>query len=293
MLQLIIHGGAGKVKKEEEVRLGIKEALEAGWEVLKRFNALEAVIAVVQKMEDNPVFNCGTGSALNIDGEVEMDASVMTSDGSFGAVAAVKMVKNPILLARGVMDKTDHLLLVGEGAEKFARSLSFPPYDPRSAERLALLENLKKEGEIPFMPRLSHKLLQTKEEQVGTVGAVARDHEGTIAVATSTGGIMGKLPGRVGDSAIIGAGTYASKWGGISATGHGEEIMRNLLAYKAVEEMEDTQAQVVAKRIILELKEKGCSCGMIAIDWRGNVAFAFNTESMAWGYCTDQGQKIF
>jgi len=296
MPQLIVHGGAGAIKNEVEHRKGIREVLDHGWGELTKKGALEAVVAAVSCMEDNPVFNCGTGSSLNIEGEVEMDASLMLSDGSFGGVASVKNVQHPILLARKVMEETDHLLLAGSGAEKFARELGFPFYDPRTSQREKLLEEMKKTGNFPYLPRLARgfqKKTPFSKSGVGTVGAVAREDSGLIAVATSTGGIMGKMAGRVGDSCVLGAGTYASNYGGVSCTGHGESILRLLLAYRVVENMCPRRAQDVIPELVSWAKKQGASCGVIGIDWRGNIGFAFNTDAMSYGYVENGNFVLF
>lgn len=288
MLQLIVHGGAGRIGNAADYRKGIEEALLCGKRALQTDGALPAVLAAVRAMEDNPVFNCGTGSALNLEGDVEMDASVMTSDGKFGAVGGLMRVQNPVLVAQKVMEETDHLLLVGEGAEILARHWGFPIYDPRTEVKKQALKELKRSKESPFLPHIGKFI---KDSPGGTVGAVARDNDGHIAVATSTGGIMGKLKGRVGDSAILGAGTYASHWGGISATGHGEAIMKLLLAYRGVENMKEKRASLVIDELVKFAQEQGCKCGLIGIDWRGDIGYAFNTEVMAYGFI--QGEEFF
>jgi beta-aspartyl-peptidase (threonine type) len=288
MALLIVHGGAGKLSDPDGHRKGVKAALNQGYPVLLKLGALEAVVAVVSALEDDPVFNCGLGSALTIEGTVEADASVMLSDGRCGAVGVVRGVKNPIVLARKVMEETDHILLVGEGAERFARSLGYKTNHNLVTEpRAKLLESLKRSGKAPYLPRFENFL------DLGTVGAVAQDEEGLIAVATSTGGLMGKLPGRVGDSAIIGAGTYASEHGGASATGHGEAIARLLITCWATELMERYPAQEAIDRVISEAKLKDCACGIIGIDAQGNLGLGFNTQSMSWGYIKDGNSVIF
>jgi beta-aspartyl-peptidase (threonine type) len=287
MPQLIVHGGAGHgITDAEHVRLGIALALQEGMRRLREQGPLEAVIQIVQWMEDNPIFNCGTGASLNLSGEAEMDASVMTGDSRFGAVAALQRVRNPILVARKVMEETDHLLLVGDGALRFARFWGFADWDSVTPERRKALEELKEKGSSYF-PHLD----QHFKESYSTVGAVARDDEGKLAVATSTGGIAGKLPGRVGDSAICGAGTYACSWGAVSATGHGEEIMRHMLAFRTVQSMKFLVASIAIQQ---SLKEKpSCRCGLIGIDWRGNVGLGYSTKEMAWGYFDDEKMVLF
>ncbi len=286
MEAIIVHGGAGRIKEREDYKRGVEEALKIGYGVLKK-GALDAVIEAVVSMENNPIFNCGIGSSLTLDGRVEMDASVMTSDGSFGAVGCIERVKNPILVARKVMEETDHLLLVGKGALRFARLRGFKPSNLITERRRRMLERIKEQGH-PYLPRLKRFL-----GEFGTVGAVAIDRQGKIAVATSTGGLVGKLPGRVGDSAIIGAGTYASKYGGASATGYGECIIRLFLAKHAVELMKEYGAENSIRMVIEEAKKEGCECGLVGIDEKGGIGFGFNTQSMAFGYIKNGRLSLF
>jgi len=288
MAVLIIHGGAGKLLYEQEHREGINQALKVGWEILKkRDKALDVVCKTVVNMEDNPTFNCGTGSVLTIDGKVEMDASIMTDDGQFGAVGAISKVKNPIMVARKVMEQTDHLLMVGDGATRFARLMGFEKFEKitrRSRERLA---NLKREGKSIYFPKL------TKYLRLGTVGAIALDTNKRIAVATSTGGINGRLSGRVGDSAIIGAGVYANKNGAATATGHGEMIMKMFLSKMVVDLMKKYSAQKAVDIALKEVKRNKALCGIIALDRNGNVGYGYSSQSMSWGYIVDDKTVIF
>ncbi|HET8578848.1 MAG TPA: isoaspartyl peptidase/L-asparaginase, partial [Methylomirabilota bacterium] len=223
---LIVHGGAGAdpVEGREELREGIREAVAAGWRPLSEGgSALDAVEAAVRALEDHPRFNAGRGSVLTSAGTVEMDASIMEGDGlRNGAVAAVVGVRNPISLARRILEDGRHSLFAGEGALEQAKAFGVALCDPAGL----ITERQRK--------RLAALLADTVE--AGTVGAVALDRSGTIAAATSTGGMLGKLPGRVGDSALIGCGTYAeSTLGGVSCTGHGEAIIRVALARRALE----------------------------------------------------------
>jgi beta-aspartyl-peptidase (threonine type) len=287
MLAIIVNGGAGSAKaltpEEQEIaRKGVRKASEAGYLVLsKGGKAIDAVVEAVRVMEDDPIFNAGTGSALTINGEVEMDASLMTMDGHFGAVGAIKDVKNPILVARKIMEQTDHLLLVGDGAIKFARHLGFEKHNPITKRQQEKLTKLKEKGESQYFPNLKKYL------KYGTVGAVAFDKNQTIAVANSSGGIRGKLPGRVGDSAILGAGTYASVFGGATATGHGEWIMKLLLSKMVVDWMKNNNAQTAIEHALKEAKQAGCFCGIIGIDNKGNIGFGKTTKYMAWAYLKD------
>lgn len=294
MKAIIVHGGAGRaVKNIEETRKSIQTALNIGYKVLQNNNdAVKAVVEAVRNMEDNPIFNCGTGSALNIIGEAEMDASLMFirqsgEEPQFGAVAIIKSVKNPILIAQKILEETDHLLLAGEGALKFARKLGFEPYNPVTEEKLKQLEEFKQKGDFSYFSKISNYL------RWETVGAVAIDDKGGIAVATSTGGILGKLPGRVGDTAIIGGGTYVSAFGGASATGHGEGIMKLLLTEYATNQMFEHPAQEAVGQAIKKATDKNVRCGLISIDARGNIGFGFNTETMDYGYLKEGENKVF
>lgn len=293
MLTIIIHGGAGssKVLTSEEqklARIGVRKAAEAGYLVLgKGGKALDAVVQAVRVMEDDPIFNAGTGSALTINGEVEMDASLMTMRGHFGAVGAIKEVKNPILVARKVMEETDHLLLVGEGAVKFARYMKFEKYNPITKRQQNKLAQLKEKGKSQYFPNLKKYL------KYGTVGAVAFDRFQQVAVANSSGGIRGKLPGRVGDSALLGAGVYASELGAVTATGHGECITKLFLSKITVDMMKIHSAQTAIELALKEPKKIGCACGVIGIDNRGNIGFGKTTEYMAWAYLRDNALVSF
>jgi beta-aspartyl-peptidase (threonine type) len=288
MSVIIIDGGAGKLLYEDEHRKGINEALQVGWKVLAHGgSALNAVISAIINIEDNPSFNCGTGSVLTIDGKTEMDASIMTDDGQFGAVGAIRQVKNPILVARKVMTETDHMLLVSDGAIRFARLMGFEKYEKiiqRSKDRLA---KLKKEGRSIYFPKLK------KYMKLGTVGAIALDNKKRIAVATSTGGINGRLSGRVGDSAILGAGTYADYNGGATATGHGEMIMKLFLSKLVVDLMKRYSAQQAINITLKQVRKEKALCGLIALDKKSNVGIGYTSKSMSWGYIKDNKINIF
>ncbi|MEO0082504.1 MAG: isoaspartyl peptidase/L-asparaginase [candidate division WOR-3 bacterium] len=301
-LALICQGGAGVLPDPAASAAGLAEALEKGYRLLRQSaDALDVVVETVRIMEDNPVFNAGTGSSLNLEGVAEMDAGVMTQDGRFGGVCAVTGVRNPILLAHKVMTETDHLLLCGRGAEAFARQMGFPEYDvvtERARERLA---KFKEEGVSDYFPRLAARLRAKAEERgggsvsethkMGTVGAVAYDKHGVLAAATSSGGIVGRLPGRVGDSAIPGAGVYAGPSGAVSCTGHGEAIVRIGLGRDIVERMKTIPAATAAILVIAEAKRRKIMCGLVGIDARGQVCFGHTTPDMAWGYVV--ADKLF
>jgi beta-aspartyl-peptidase (threonine type) len=267
---LIVHGGAGADPGgREELRGGMRDAVAAGWRALAEGGtALDGVEAAVRSLEDHPRFNAGRGSVLTAAGTVETDASIMEGDRlRNGAVAAVSGVRNPITLARRILDAGGPSLFAGPGALARAQDLGVPLCDPaelvteQQRRRLAAL-------------------------QAGTVGAVALDRLGTIAAATSTGGISGKLPGRVGDSALIGCGTYAeTTLGGVSCTGDGEAIIRVTLARRALEILKSVgdpgQACEVALSVLVE--EGGGQGGLILVDWRGRVGWARSTTLMPVG----------
>ena len=269
---IAIHGGAGVMRADKPGaahRAVLKQALEAGYEILSnKGKSLDAVAAAVVVLEDSPLFNAGRGSCFNADGEIEMDASIM--DGATrraGAVAAVRRVRNPVLAARAVMDHTRHVLLAGAAADRFAGKQGLalePPEYFRTEKRLsALRRNLK--------------------NYHGTVGAVALDAEGNLAAATSTGGYTGKLPGRLGDSPIIGAGTYADNRScAVSGTGLGEAFIRAAVAHDVCARMRYTEASLAAAAAaaLKSVAALGGDGGLIAVDRAGNVAMPFNSEGM-------------
>jgi L-asparaginase / beta-aspartyl-peptidase len=271
---IIVHGGAGAdpVEGRDELRQGMRAAAAAGWRVLAAGGAaLDAVESAVRALEDHPRFNAGRGSVLTRDGTIEMDAAIMEGDGlACGAVAAVSRIANPITLARRVMETRRHVMLVGDGALAFARSMGIPECD---ADAL-----------VTDRQRRRHAELAGRHAKLGgTVGAVALDRSGTIAAATSTGGTAGKLPGRVGDSALIGCGTYAeSSIGGVSCTGDGEAIIRVVLGHRALAYLKDADdpeyaAQVAVDLLVEEGRGQG---GLILLDWRGRAGYAFSTPLM-------------
>lgn len=273
---LIVHGGAGAdpADQPEALREGVGQAVEAGWAVLRGGGrALDAVEAAVRALEDHPRFNAGRGSVLTTAGTVEMDASIMEGDTlRNGAVGAVTAIRHPISLARRILDEGRHCFFAGPGALDHARALGLSPCDPAelvTERERARLERRRQEGVA-----------------AGTVGAVALDRSGTIAAATSTGGIAGKLPGRVGDSALIGCGTYAeSSLGGVSCTGSGEAIIRVALARRALEILKavndpDRACEVAISVLADEGQGRG---GLILLDWKGRAAWCANTPLMPVG----------
>lgn len=295
MPAIIVHGGAGTVNLTSDHERGVADAVRAGWSALdggKR--AVDAVEAAVVSMEDNPLFNAGYGSSLNAAGYVEADASIMLDDLSFGAVAALTAAANPIRAARLVMERTDHLMLAGSGADEFARKVGLKGRDLRTAARRELyakrMATLASGGELKYLPKLPGLL---DDLDLGTVGACAIDADGRIAAATSTGGLMMKLPGRVGDSAIIGAGTYAVADGGVSATGHGEAITRFMLAKEAVGAMAELGAQKAIDRILDTAAARGVLFGLVGISRAGAVAHGFTTQAMSWASIEDAVLSTF
>ena len=294
---LVIHGGAGVVAKdvtpqrEKAVRATLQRALESGYAQLKAGKpALDAVTAVITVLEDDPLFNAGKGAVFTHDGRNELDASIM--DGSTlraGSVANVHRVKNPILLARAVMEKSPHVMLVGDGAEEFARSVGVELVDPKyfyTEDRWQQLQDaLKKDREKNIAP--------TKAPHHGTVGAVALDAHGHLAAATSTGGMTDKRYGRVGDSPIIGAGTYANATCAVSATGWGEYYIRANAAHDICARVEYRGEPVAqaAKEVVMDVIPKlGGDGGVIALDAQGNFSTPFNTEGMFRGWIDRDGK---
>ncbi|MBU2931078.1 isoaspartyl peptidase/L-asparaginase family protein [Vibrio cyclitrophicus] len=299
LFSIAIHGGAGTILREQmsdELKTGITEALKksvlAGYQVLQSGgDAVDAVVASVKVMEDSPHFNAGKGSVLTHDEFVEMDASVMHgSEMDAGAVAGVRHIKNPIELARDVMLKSDHVLLIGEGAEKFAfeHEYTFTEQDYFFTERrYDQLLSMKEKGifalsEAKYDEQQAHKYPDDKK--YGTVGAVALDQSGNLAAATSTGGVTNKKYGRVGDSPIIGAGTIAENGNvAVSTTGMGEFFLRKMVASDVAARMRYLKEDVhtACETIIQgELKAMGGEGGLIAIDGQGDIHFGMNSSGM-------------
>lgn len=263
---IIVHGGAGPIKDDSlPARLeGCKAAALAGWKIVEQGgSSLDAAEAAVVVLEDNPLFNAGTGSTLNSLGKVEMDAAIMEGTNlRAGAVAAVTGIKNPIRLARRILEDGRHLMLACEGALLFARQIGFP--------------------EIPADALIVERVKQRWESRHGTVGCVALDSAGKLAVATSTGGIFNKLPGRIGDSPLPGCGTYANSYGAVSCTGDGEAIMRVVMARDAVQLLQDgLEPSEAAGTAVAKLERLTRSTGgLIVIDRHGQFGYARNTTHM-------------
>lgn len=284
MFSIVVHGGAGPKQDQESgaaARASCLAAAERGAAVLAAGgSALDAVEVAARWLEDDPLFNAGLGAVLNADGEVELDASVMNGETlEAGAVAVVKTVKNPISLARLVMDKSPHVLLVGEGADAFARAQGVPAIAPGSlVTPLQRQRWLERTGAGP---------------KHGTIGAVAVDQRGQVAAATSTGGTAGKLKGRVGDSPLIGAGTVAdSRWAAASSTGVGEFIIRVGLARAVLEGVRrGAGLDAACEEAVAELKRIGGDGGVIAVTPSGGVGWAFCSERMAGAFVKSTGER--
>ena len=293
MKAIVLHGGAGKFPDESDLvshSAGIGIALDNGYKSLTETgNALEAVIAAVKSMEEQPTFNCGRGSVLNVNGEVEMDAAIMCSDLRAGAIANVRDILHPIEAARLVMEKTDHVLLGGDGLEEFVKAMGIPRekdliVPKRKKQWEDNLEKIKN-GEFTDFKKLNSLIdryrLLPKEEYYSTVGAVAIDDNDQIVAATSTGGISMKIFGRIGDTPLIGCGTYADKFGAASATGQGEKIMKLTLCRLAVAYMETMTAQEAIEKALARAREIDCDCGLIGIDFRGTIGKGNTSNNMS------------
>lgn len=287
---LVVHGGAWAIPNEAitACQAGCRRALEAGWAILQRGGAaVDAVEAAIVVLEEDPTFDAGFGSHLNRDGYVELDAIIM--DGATlnaGAVASVQRVRNPIRLARKVMESCEHMLLVGDGAERFAAEQGLPLCRPEELiherEKKAWTKCIQGEHRYEFHFSSQH----------GTVGAVARDVRGNIVAGTSTGGTCCKLPGRVGDAPLIGCGCYADiEAGGVSCTGWGEAIMKVVLAKSATEDLRSGKSAQLAAGAAVQLlaRRVNGTGGLILLDRNGNPGFAFNTPHMAHGYVAPDG----
>lgn len=275
--RIIVHGGAGPIRDGllTQRQVGCQKAAEAGAAQLRQgCSALDAVQSAVTVLEDDPLFNAGTGAVLNRHGKIQLDASIMNGANlAAGAVAAVSRLKNPICLARHVLDDGRHVLLAGEAALEFARSVGIEAY----SDAALIVEHQRRRWEADH----------------GTVGAVAIDQHSEIAAATSTGGLFNTLPGRVGDSALIGCGTYADDVGGVSCTGIGEAIIRVVLAKSAVDLLHaGLSPQAAVAQAIAHLSAKTQQqAGVILIDRQGRMAYGHNADYMP--LCTiNEGNDI-
>ena len=283
---LVLHGGAGVItrdkltpEREAQIRADLERALRAAYAVLaKGGKSTDAVTAAIVILEDSPRFNAGKGAVFTHDGINELDAAIMDGRArTAGTVAGVRTIKNPILLAKAVMDNGRHVMLVGRGAEEFAQTAHIEIVDPsyfRTEERWQELQKA------------------IAEDHFGTVGVVALDRTGDLAAGTSTGGLTNKRYGRVGDSPIIGAGTYADAQCGVSATGHGELFIRYTVAHDIcarVEYAHEPIAQAADDVVMRELPPVDGDGGVIALDAQGHWALTFNTPGMYRGYITEDG----
>ena len=287
---VVVHGGAGvlsNISKEQQIFIEqkVSETILSAYEILQKCgSSLDAVEFVVSEFEDSLLFNAGRGSVYTSDETQEMDASIMYGfDRSAGAVASIKKIKNPIKLARKVLEETEHVILVGDGAESFAESIGETIVEPSYFHSEKNLKRLRK---------LKSKIADSQiiQDKIGTVGAVAIDKKGTISAATSTGGMTNKMPGRVGDTPIIGSGTWAqNQVCGVSSTGHGEFFIKFQVAKEVCTRMEylNQSLKDSSHAVIKELKDIGASGGLIAIDKDANVSTPFNTEGMIRGSLTN------
>lgn len=310
-LGFVIHGGAGVIsrgslspEREKEYRAKLEEALMAGYKALQAGrSSLDAVEIAIRILEDSPLFNAGKGAVFTNEGKNELDASIM--DGKTlgaGAVAGLTRVKNPITLARAVMEKSEHVMMVGAGAEKFAEQQKIDLVDPKyfwtESRWNSLQRILKQEKEKEEKSKDHGKLTEAEKpaNKFGTVGAVALDKDGNLAAGTSTGGMTNKRFGRVGDAPIIGAGTYANNATcAVSATGWGEYFIRLAVArdISALMEYRALTVQQAADLVIkTKLQNLGGDGGVIAIDKFGNIGVSFNSEGMYRAYINAEGKPV-
>ncbi|PYT69083.1 MAG: peptidase T [Acidobacteria bacterium] len=304
---LIVHGGAWDIPDEavDSCKSGCQRALAAGWSILsKGGHALDAIEAAVVVLEDDPVFDAGYGSHLTLEGRVECDVIVMNGATlRAGAASTLHRVKNPIRVARAILERCPHMMLVGEGAERFAKERGIALCNPGDLISEAERDAWRKCKED------KHAAEHHRGHEQGTVGAVAIDREGNLFAATSTGGTCCKLPGRVGDSPLIGCGCYAdSEAGGVSCTGYGEAIMKIIMAKTAVDFLRRPEvcmntpsgvscggpsAQLAAREAVHLLgKRTHATGGLILLDREGNPGFSFNTPRMAYGYVALDGNFV-
>lgn len=324
-IAIVVHGGAGTIAADrlEVAQAGCREAVMIGWRMLQAgSSALDAVEATVRALEDNPNYNAGTGSCLTAEGNIEMDAGIMEGHTlRVGAVAVVELVKNPIVLARRVLE-SPHVLLAARGAREFALEQGIPLCSREDLLTERQYNNWLKAcakqqgGQSSEEPRFHRREVGTipraeqvqdaantsgtptpttppEEEKHGTVGAVALDSMGMLAAATSTGGIPNQYPGRIGDTPLVGCGFYADENAAISCTGHGEDFVRLLLARRAAEEVaRGATAREAAERAIATLGMKATGTGgLIVVDRAGNVGFSWNSEHMIYAFMSQDMQE--
>ncbi|WP_139853988.1 isoaspartyl peptidase/L-asparaginase family protein [Aequorivita sinensis] len=303
---IVIHGGAGTILKENmsdsleaAYKEKLKEAISIGHEILKNGGtSLEAVTKTINVLEDSPLFNAGKGSVFTHDATNELDASIM--DGATlnaGAVAGVKHIKNPIDLAKDVMQKSEHVMLYGAGAEEFAQSLGYKMMDTTyfyTKSRYESLQRILEKEKTINTEKISFQDPYIKNSKFGTVGCAALDKHGNLASGTSTGGMTNKRWNRIGDAPIIGAGTYANNATcAVSSTGWGEFFIRSVVAYdiSALMEYKGMSLQDAAKEVIhKKVPALGGDGGIVAIDKDGNVAMEFNTAGMYWASMNAEGE---
>jgi beta-aspartyl-peptidase (threonine type) len=312
-ITLVIHGGAGTItrknmtpEKEKAYREVLNQALQTGYAILKKGGAsMDAVEATIRVMEDSPLFNAGKGAVFTHDGKNEMDAAVM--DGKTlkaGSIAGVTTIRNPVSTARKVMDKSEHVMMIGTGAEAFAKKQGMEIVDPsyfHTEARWKALQNALKEEKtsLDHTGDTTGALIDDKifieGKKYGTVGCVALDKFGNLAAGTSTGGMTNKRYSRVGDAPIIGAGTYANNATcAVSATGHGEFFIRSVVGYdiSALMEYKGYSVKKAADEVVMKkLVERGGEGGVIALDQKGNFAMPFNSEGMYRGYIKADGSS--
>src|SRR5216684_345994 len=299
-IAIIVQGGAGNIDPErvEGAQEGCREAALVGWNILQAGgSALDAVEAAVRALEDNPMFNAGTGACLTSDGNIELDAGIMEGYTlRVGAVAGVELIKNPVSLARKVLE-SPHVLLVGKGAQEFAQEQGMPlsAFEDLVTERQyrIWLENKARAASAPEELRHHRRevgSLKARQERHGTVGAAAVDITGTLAAATSTGGIHNKYPGRVGDSPLVGCGFYADENAAVSCTGYGEDFIRLLIAKRTADFVGrgDSAREAAEEAIALLSTSAEGMGGLIVVDRKGDVGFARNSQNLAYA-CMVEG----
>jgi beta-aspartyl-peptidase (threonine type) len=295
--KLVIHGGAGVIERqsisaerEQSIRRGLGSALDAGSSVLEQGgSALDAVEAAVRALEDDPNFNAGRGAVFTHDGRIELDAAIMDGrNRSAGSVAGVRTTRNPVSLARAVMERTPHVFLGGAGADQFAMAQGLEQVRPEwfeTEERRQQLDKVKATGSKAFDVELKY----------GTVGAVALDSSGHLAAATSTGGLTGKRWGRIGDTPVIGAGTYADdRSAAVSGTGTGEMFIRAVAGHQLAERvrLSGNSLQQALDGVLSDIESLGGSGGLIAVDRNGEAVWGFTTPGMYRGMADASGRKV-
>ena len=293
---IIVHGGAGYIKNLPAHKKGVEQAVRAGWKALENgASAQNAMKTAILILEDDPAFDSGYGSYLDLKGDISVEASIMLSNGNSGACSNVSSLRHPIELAIKIMEETDHLLMVGSGADALARRWGMKAEDLRTEKEIIKHKKLLKiiSGKAASDEKEYYTKLRPFRDLSDTVGCVAMDDAGAFAVGLSTGGMRGRLPGRIGDTPVLGSGFYAGPSGAVAATGHGEKIMRHVSSYEIYKGIEVEGLKASLQKFLARSDIRDLDIGFIGLDKDGEPVWGHNSAHMSWAYIRDGNYDIF